>query len=78
MDKDKYMIYAKCYCAKHNKSYEEINDSNIKEFAELFLKTKINKVATKISKQNVPLIKYNLLRIYQNLIDDLDELQKDC
>jgi hypothetical protein len=76
MDKDKYMIYAKCYYAKHKKSCAETNDSNIKEYAERFLKARINSVATKITKQKNPLIKHNLLRLYQNLIDDRDELQK--
>lgn len=78
MNKDKYLLYAKCYCNTHEKSYAEITENEkIKEFAELFLNQEITELNAKLKKEKSPLIQHNLTRIRQGLTEDLDELKKD-
>lgn len=78
MDKFKYTLYAKCYCDNNNKSYAVLNsEEKIKEFAELFLKADIDTITAKLLKTKVPLIKNNLTRLRQDLMQDLDELKKE-
>ena len=76
MNKDKYLLYAKCYCNTHEKSYTEITDDNkIKEFAKLFLNQEITEINNKLEKESSNLIQHNLTRIRQGLTKDLDELK---
>ena len=77
MDKFKYTLYAKCYCDNNNKDYAVLNsEEKIKEFAKLFLKTDIDTITTKLLKTKVPLIRHNLTRLRQILMQDLNELKK--